>query len=276
MLWYDYILIVGYSLLFCLIIFYKKIIGIFRKTDRHLIPVKYALISAGVVTAGFIIWVLWDISTPILESTSGIWLISLPPIATLVGIGVFLISYSVITLYVFFSPRHSSAIPKKELILQTLLSIIILTATLISTYTFASRQLLLREAKSPQTSQARLAEIYTNTIEKCSREKCDFRVLQRLAGNPQTPAQILEDIYISYGKHAHNPVARFLARNKNISAEILEELAQSPSWNVRISVAENPNVARDILLRLKSDKSEEVRKAAELAWNNKGFDRTDK
>lgn len=276
------ILIAGYSLFFSLLLSYKKIIGVFQNNDKQFSPVKYALIVGGGITTWFTVWVLVVIFNP-MHSTVGIGLIFLLPCATLLGIGGFLVSWSVITLYGFFSSKHRSTIPKKKLFLHTVFSILTLVIMSVSIYIFTTRQLLLRDAKSPQISQARLEEIYTRAM-----GKHNFRVLERLALNPQTSTWMLEDMYESSPGNIRFSLFYPLARNKNTPTKILEELAKS-SWasvrsavgsnpntpvevlrilagdvdySVRIAVTKNPNITRDILIKLKSDKDPLVSKHA--------------
>ncbi len=301
MLWMI-ILIVGYVLFFSLLLFYKEIIEVFQNTSNQFSPIKYALIVGGGVASCFIVWSLMDLFNPmnnIIIGGYGLCLLLLPPIATLVGAGGFLVSWAVIIIFILFSQKYRSTIPPKKLVVYVLLAIVILSFTFWRTYTFISTKLLFRDIESLQTSQTRLSEIYAKAI-----KKGDTRILGELAINPNISIQILEEIYASYQQYPANAkyysIFVSLAKNKNTPVKILEDLVKKQNVDVRHYVADNPNTPvetlriladdgyylirtavvynrntpRDILLKLKSDRDEEVKKAANLMWNNRGFDKT--
>ncbi len=294
------ILIIGYALFFSLLLFYKKIIEVFKNTNNQFSPVKYALIVSVGIASWFIVWSLMDLFNPmnnIIIGGYGLCLLLLPSIATLVGAGGFLVSWALISLFFLFSQKYRSALPKKKLVIHVILAIVILSFVFLRTYPSVSIKLLFREIESPQTSQTHLSEIYAKAI-----KKGDTRILGKLAINPNLSIQMLEEIYASFRQYPVNakyyPIFVSLAKNKNTPVEILEELAKKPSGDVRRYVAgnpntsgetlemladdksyvvkiylvKNPNTSRDILLKLKSDRNEEVKKAADLAWSSRGFD----
>lgn len=278
-------LLIGWTIISYLLTKKKIII---RNTDKEFSVVKYALISTAGVVICFIVWCLSTSFNPIYIAMS---LIFIPPYATLIGISGFLVSWAVLTLFVFFSPKHHSSIPKRKLIFHALLSVLILVIS----YVIITHQLLLYRAGSPKSSQTCLSEIYKKAI-----KKSDIKILQKLAKNPNTPIGILENIYESYHGNNSNSLFDLLAENKNTPQEVLEELAKNRQYYIResvaknpntpievlriladdvyysarIAVAKNPNVTRDILLKLKSDRDEGVKKAANSAWSTKGFDKT--
>ena len=235
----------------------KSIRETFKGARKEPAVIKRALIFSMIIVLLFItsglLYILASISR---EPLAGVGLFFLPFYAVYVGIGGFIISWAIITLYIFFSPKERSTIPKKKLFFHALLSVIILITTVISTYAFVIRQSLLREVESSQISQVRLGEIYTRAM-----EKHDIGVLQILAKNSQTPVPILEDIYASYSQDLNDGIYYSLGMNKNTPGEILEKLAKSKWSFVRSSVAENPNTPVETLKMLADDTDYSVRLA---------------
>lgn len=264
--------------------FLNKRKSINGKTDKEFSAIKYAFISAIVIVAIFLVYVFFIITCTTLPSTSGIWLAFLPLISIVLGIEAFLISWAVIIIFILFSQKHRSTIPKKKLVIHVILSIVILSFIFLRTYTSISTKLLFREIESPQTSQTRLSEIYAKAI-----KRGDTRILGKLAINPNISIQMLEEIYASYQQYPVNakyyPIFVSLAKNKNTPVKILEELAKrevrcyvagnpntsvetlrilakDPDFLVRTSVADNKNTPHDILVKLKSDWDPLVREHA--------------
>ena len=233
----TFLLIIVYIVIYYFLL--KIIIRVLRKIYVELptIPER-ALVSSIIIVLVFITsGLLYILVSMPREALAGVGLFFLPFYAVYVGIGGFIISWAIITLYIFFSSaKRRSVVPKKTLFFHTILAMFILIIISVSTYAFINRQLILREAKSPQISQVRLGEIYTRAM-----EKHDIGVLQILAKNSQTPVPILEDIYASYSQDLNDGIYYSLGMNKNTPGEILEKLAKSKWSFVRSSVAENPN-----------------------------------
>ena len=81
-----------------------------------------------------------------------------------------------------------------------------------------------------------------------------------LAGNPQTPTEILDQLA------EHEDVSLQVAKNPNCSAAILEKLAKSQSENLRLAIASHSNCSEKIFKRFAKISNEWIR--SETASNS--------
>lgn len=72
-------------------------------------------------------------------------------------------------------------------------------------------------------------------------------------------------------EHAKNKleiVQIAIASNEKTPIDLLEKLAEHPSWCVRHTLLENPNIPIDILKSLKKDKDKDVARKAKSRYEN--------
>ena len=92
---------------------------------------------------------------------------------------------------------------------------------------------------------------------------CD--VLSYVAGNPNTPADVLTEL----AKDSNWYVRRYAAGNPNTPVDVLAELAKDSNCDVRRYAAGNPNTPADVLTELAKDSNCDVRRYAEKNINHK-------
>ena len=86
--------------------------------------------------------------------------------------------------------------------------------------------------------------------------------IEALVKNPSTSPEILRAIYED--PQTLRYITYFIAQNPNTPEEILRELASKPRSEQNgyiIGLARNPNLPLDLVEKLKSDSSEQVREA---------------
>jgi hypothetical protein len=86
-----------------------------------------------------------------------------------------------------------------------------------------------------------------------------YDVRDEIASNPNTPADILEELLEEMAKDEDFRIRWITAANPNTSAYILEKLARDEDGRVRIDAAANPNTPAYILERLAKDEDVSVR-----------------
>lgn len=82
-----------------------------------------------------------------------------------------------------------------------------------------------------------------------------YHVRRVVAGNPNTPKQVLERL----SQDSLPGIRRRTAENPKTPVEILVKLAQDEHCDVRLGVAENPNTPPEILSTLSEDEDADVR-----------------
>ncbi|MEL7246396.1 MAG: hypothetical protein AAGM40_29310, partial [Cyanobacteria bacterium J06573_2] len=89
-------------------------------------------------------------------------------------------------------------------------------------------------------------DIPTKILKKIVRRSDDYRILERIALNPNSDAEILEILVedIDYG------VRYNVARNIKTPLHILEKLAEDADKDVRYGILKNPNLTKEAFLRL--------------------------
>lgn len=80
-------------------------------------------------------------------------------------------------------------------------------------------------------------------------------IRQRVAENPKTPTEIL----LKLARDEHTDVRLAVAENGNTPPEVLAMLADDEDLDVRYGVAENPHMPEEILMRLAEDENPYVR-----------------
>ena len=91
----------------------STLIKVLKKTNKQISPVKYALISAIVITIISFIGGLFVIFTSI-AGTAAFGLVFLPGYSILLGSIGFIVTWGIISLYVLLSPKHRSNRNSKE------------------------------------------------------------------------------------------------------------------------------------------------------------------
>ena len=76
-------------------------------------------------------------------------------------------------------------------------------------------------------------------------------VRKAVAGNPNTPQEVLEDIIHAKGNNWE--IRSAVVRNPNVSAELLTELAKDKAAKVRKAVADNSDTPFEVLMQLAHD-----------------------
>lgn len=197
------------------------------------------------------------------SSTSCLIIIAVPFIIVFVGIFGFLVSWSVIIIHrlLFSSHRFEVSNLKKIISLATALFILIVVSIFI--FHQVMNSLLLSEARSPSTSQERLTQIYRHSLE--TKNVHNFSMTHRLARNKNLSRQIIEELY------AQKEYRFDLALNPATPLDILQKLVEDKDKYVRTWVTRNPNATKEMLDKLKTDEDPSVRSYAETALKYRGF-----
>ncbi|BAY86254.1 hypothetical protein NIES267_57600 [Calothrix parasitica NIES-267] len=89
-------------------------------------------------------------------------------------------------------------------------------------------------------------DIPTNILKKIARRSDDYRILERIALNPNCDVETLEILAedIDYGVRSN------VARNTKTPLHILEKLAEDSYKEARYAILNNPNFTREAFLRL--------------------------
>lgn len=93
------------------------------------------------------------------------------------------------------------------------------------------------------------------TTSRLSQEFDIYHIRRVVAGNPNTPEQVL----IRLANDPLPAIRRRVAENPRTPIKVLLELAQNPHSEVRLAVAENANTPPDILVILADDEDLDVR-----------------
>ena len=93
----------------------------------------------------------------------------------------------------------------------------------------------------------------------------DYTIQQYLAGNLNTPPELLYGLARSESSN----VRRQVARNPGVDPEILVKLSRDESPAVRENVCRNKNVPTDVLLRLCKDSIQMVSRTADRVFIEK-------
>ncbi len=117
-----------------------------------------------------------------------------------------------------------------------------------------NRHFLISLAADPSTAPHVLREIYNFTESPND--------LEYLAQNPNTPSEILSDLYEEYPRFRG-----YIAMNPNISPELLDSCINSFASRIRSSAANNPKISVEDLIKLSTDSSEDVRGAVASNFN---------
>ncbi|MGA2916090.1 MAG: hypothetical protein ABSE89_08715 [Sedimentisphaerales bacterium] len=256
------------------------------------IAIKTGIVTSAIIGIGFICWMLYVIRTSC-SSTASIGYIFLPYYTFLVCAATYLISWAVATIILFFCVRTGKIQESKQKKWSIYVALIIIVLFGFWSFKVTARKLLLEKAYGV-TSESELVKLYNKAV---SRE--DIDLLAELVKNPNTSEKLLRQIYYSipestfkYPGSQYSPVFFQLAKNKKTPSDILEplsekregerifiatnpntpiivleRLSEDKNYMVRLDVCENPNVTREILIKLRNDPEKIVRNYANSHLN---------
>jgi len=108
----------------------------------------------------------------------------------------------------------------------------------------------LEVASNPNLSESLIRQIW---------ETYKFRASNSLAKNPNTPADILDQIVDS---ESRDMVLISVAKNPNTAAETLQRLLINKNTNLKLAIIKNPNTTVDMLRRLTRYPNALIKRAA--------------
>jgi len=95
----------------------------------------------------------------------------------------------------------------------------------------------------------------------------DRTILQYIAGNPNTPIEVLKGLI-----ETNSFLTRYeLANNDNAPLEVLKILAIDASAVIRMRTAMNANVSKELLIKLSKDREPDVKSTALAYMKERGF-----
>ncbi len=200
------------------------------------------------------------------SSTAGIGFLFVPIYAFGAAIAGFVIAWAFLTLVALAPGVRARLFAEKPTPIVASVAVAALLIGPAVALLYGPRALLLSEAKSLETSVPRLHEIADAAV-----AKNDLRTLERLAGNREAPASLLEKIDKTCAASKEELTATpcyalflHLAAHKNTPAPLLDELARVGA-SIRAHVARNQATPVSLLERLSSDEDAHVRSS--LTWN---------
>lgn len=220
-----------------------------------------ALIAGAVPAALFVLAALcWtSLST---DSKAGLVLVFLP----FVAVGIFLFFFVVV-----WALSEMVATVRNHLSMRALVRRLVLPAMLLLGCGFIAIEIAVsavrlyvrvNDASSPRSSPARLRQLYESAL-----GSDDNDLMMHLAGNPNTPSDLLErlasDQYLS--------VRGRVALNPNTPARVLRGLARDPDPDVRRWLTGNPSCPREVLISLQRDPNDPVRADARYYSRQRGI-----
>jgi uncharacterized Tic20 family protein len=267
-----------------------------RSDSKNNVAIKIGLVISLIIGVVSTLWFLYDINTS-RSSTAGIGYIFLPFFIFSVCAATFLISWSIVTILraIYIRSGETSQGKRWRWPVYVALGIVLLFG--FWGYKVTARRLLLKKAYVT-TSESELIELHNKAV-----IQEDVELLVKLVENPNTSEELIRQIYyaipdstfqypgsmysIVFWELAKNnktpldilellsekrPGVRVqIALNHNTPAVVLERLAEDKKSLVRTWVCANPNVTKDILVKLKNDPDEQVRSYADTNFRRRGF-----
>jgi hypothetical protein len=226
--------------------------------------IKKSIVASLIGTAIFVFYEIY-ITITSKSSTAAIAFVILPFLAIFVFLILFILISAILHLFsIRKTHKEGEKIGKKKFV-QAIIAIIVILIFFSSTFYFIRRNIYINESLTT-SNRNEISKMYVAAL-----AKRDVEVLSRIAKNPATPENIMNNLYdYALENNSENnkyticfPVARGLATNKSASSNLLDKLSDNnfPS-DIHIMVAGHRNTSVETLVKLLKDNEELVRNRA--------------